>query len=177
MVAELAAGVNRLQTAGAADVGESNTAVEQAIAAQRERLKRAEKIIVLRSPISGFVSVVDHLPGAKVMGGETILVVSAEKSDRILGWVRQPVTIRPQVGDLVEVRRGVIGEAPFQAMVVKVGNQLEQINPTAVPLAATIQRAEFGLPLIVKAPDVVNLIPGEAVQMHVIKRAARPAVN
>lgn len=176
-VAELETGVNRLQAAGAADLGQTDPVIEQVISAQRERLERFEKPIVLRSPINGFVSVVDHLPGEKVVAGETILVVSAEKSDRILAWVRQPVTVRPNVGDMVEVRRGVIGEPPFQGIVVKVGKQLEQINPTAVPLAATLQQAEFGLPLIVKAPDAVDLIPGEAVQLRVIRSVPKAAIN
>jgi multidrug resistance efflux pump len=177
VVAELEAGVNRLQAVGAAELGETDVVVERAVAAERQRLGHDEQSIVLRSPINGFVSVVDHLPGEKVVAGETILVVSAEKSDRILAWVRQPVTARPKVGDLVEVRRGVLGESPFQAVVVKVGRQLEQINPTAVPLAATIQQAEFGLPLVVKAPDVVDLIPGEAVQMHLLKRSGKAPTN
>ena len=175
-VAELETSVNRLQAAGAAELGAPDAVIERAIAAHRERLQRSEKSITLRSPMDGFVSVVDHRPGSKIMAGETILVISAEKSDRILAWVRQPVTVRPHVGDMVEVRRGVLGEPPFQAMVVKVGRQLEPINPTAVPLAATIQQAEFGLPLIVKAPDIVDLIPGEAVQLRVI-RSVSPSVR
>ncbi len=177
-VAELEAGVKRLQAAGAADLGQPDAVIERAIAAQRERLERSEKSIILRSPMDGFVSVVDHLPGAKIMAGETILVISAEKSERILAWVRQPVTARPNVGDMVEVRRGVLGKPPFQGMIVKVGKQLEQINPTAVPLAATIQQAEFGLPLIVlKSPDVEDLIPGEAVQLRVTRRVPPPVNN
>lgn len=174
-VAELEGGARRLQAAGAAELGGTDAVIERAIATQRERLQRSEKSIVLRSPMDGFVSVVDHLPGAKIMPGETILVISAEKSDRILAWVRQPVTVRPNVGDMVEVRRGVLGQPPFQGMVMKVGQQLEPINPTAVPLAATIQQAEFGLPLIVKAPDIVDLIPGEAVQLRVIRSVPVPA--
>ncbi|HEY9175537.1 MAG TPA: hypothetical protein VI136_24920 [Verrucomicrobiae bacterium] len=177
-VAELETGVKRLQAAGAGEeLGAPDAVIERAIAAQRERLQRTEQSITLRSPMDGFVSVVDHRPGSKIMAGETILVISAEKSDRILAWVRQPVTVRPHVGDMVEVRRGILGEPPFQGMVVKVGRQLEPINPTAVPLAATIQQAEFGLPLIVKAPDIVDLIPGEAVQLRVIRSVSPPSRN
>ena len=200
-VAELEAGANRLQAAGTTDVAEKDSVVERAIATQRERLSRSKENIVLRSPIDGFVSVVNHLPGEKVVAGETILVVSREKSERIVAWVREPVTTRPNVGDEVEVRRAMPGDIQterntesaagdvirvqrhffrgpwFRAKVLKVGKQLEQINPTAVPLASTIQRAEFGLPLIVKVPDNVDLIPGEAVQLRVVKRATPPGVN
>jgi multidrug resistance efflux pump len=161
-VSELETGVRRLQAAGAEKVDPSDGAVERAIAAQRERLQRLDKPVVLRSPINGFVSVINHLAGGRVMAGQPILVVSAEKSDRIIAWVRQPITTRPQVGDVVEVRRMRLGQRPFEATVVRVGKQLEQINPTAVLLNQSIERAEFGLPLIVKAADTLDLIPGEA---------------
>lgn len=170
-VSELQTGVRRLEAAGAAREEPADTAIEQAIVAQREKVQRLEKPIVLRSPINGFVSVINHLPGSKITAGETILVVSAEKSTRILAWVRQPVTERPQVGDIVEVRRSILGQPAFETTILKVGRQLEQINPTAVTLNDALQRAEFGLPLIVHVPEKLDLIPGETVQMHVIKRA------
>jgi len=59
----------------------------------------------------------------------------------------------------------------LEGTVATVGKQLEEINPTAVPLTATIQRAEFGLPLIVNVDENIDLIPGEAVQLRIIKRA------
>jgi hypothetical protein len=123
------------------------------------------------------VSVVNHLAGEKVTAGQPILVVSAEKSDRIIAWVRQPVTTRPQVGDIVEVRRMRLGQRPFEATVVRVGKQLEQINPTAVTLNQTIERAEFGLPLIVEAANTLDLIPGEALQLRIIRHAGGPRAN
>ena len=175
-VAELQAGVDRLKTAGATQVEPTDPAIEQAIAAQRERLERLERPVVLRSPINGFVSIVNHLPGEKIPAGEKILVVSAEKSHRIVAWVRQPLTQRPHEGDTVQVRRATLGQPTFEATVVKVGKQLEEINPTAVPLTTAIQRAEFGLPLIINVDENIELIPGEAVQMHVIKHAV-VAVN
>jgi multidrug resistance efflux pump len=171
-VAELQTGVDRLQAAGAADVAAADPAIEQAIAAGRERIQRLQQPVSLRSPINGFVSGINHLPGEKVTAGQNILVVSAEKSSRIVAWVRQPVTVPPQVGDIVQVRRATVGQPEFEATVVKVGKQLEEINPTAVPISATIQRAEFGLPLIVKVDEKLKLIPGEGVQLRVVRHAA-----
>src|SRR6185369_12105484 len=98
------------------------------------------------------------------------MVVSAEQSHRILAWVRQPVTERPTAGDVVQIRRASVGYPAFEGTVVKVGRQLEEINPNAVPLSTAIQRAEFGLPLIVSVDDKIELIPGEAVQLRVIRR-------
>jgi multidrug resistance efflux pump len=168
-VAELKAGVEALEAAGASKMQPTDPIIEQSIVAQRARLESLQGSVVLRSPIDGFVSVINQLPGARVGSGDAILVISAEKSDRIIAWVRQPVTSRPKVGDIVEVRRGTLGQQSFEARVVKVGKQLEEINATAVPLNATLQRAEFGLPLIVKVEQQLDLIPGEAVQLRVIK--------
>lgn len=175
-VAELQAGVQRMETTGAVQVAPADSAVEQAITAQREHLRHLQKPVVLRSPIDGFISAINNRAGEKVKDGLPILVVSAGKSDRILAWVRQPVTVRPQVGDTVEVRRGTFGQATFEATVVVVGQQLEQINPTSDLLNEVTARVEFGLPLIVKADETLELIPGEAVQLRVIKRVqANPA--
>ena len=141
---------------------------------KRDPLERAEKPVVLRSPIQGFVSVINHLPGESVMAGDPIMVVSAEKSDRIIAWVRQPITVRPRIGDIVEVRRGTFGEAPFEGSVVGVGKQLEEINSSAVLQNGTIQRAELGLPLIVRVETKnIDLIPGEATQLRIVKHTAR----
>jgi len=170
--AELQTAVQRLQNTGAGQIDGVDPVIENAIAAEREKLQRLLRPVTLRSPINGFVSIIEHLPGEKLPAGERVLVVSAEKSHRILAWVRQPVTDRPHEGDIVQVRRGTLGQASFEATVAKVGKQLEQINATAVPLSATLQQAEFGLPLIVNVDPNIELIPGEAVQIRVIRRAA-----
>jgi multidrug resistance efflux pump len=172
IVTELQDGVDRMKAAGAGEIEQTDGVIEQDIAAKRREIEQLQKPIVLVSPINGFVSVIDHLPGEKIKAGEKLLVVSAEKSHRIVAWVRQPVTQRPQPGDVVKVRRSTLGQPDFEATVATVGKQLEEINPTAVPLTASIQRAEFGLPLIVDVDENVELIPGEAVQLRVFKHAA-----
>jgi len=171
-VAELQAAAQRMAATGTVQLTPADAAVEQAIAAQREHLQQIRKPVVLRSPMDGFISAIRNHEGEKVKDGVAILVVSAGKSDRILAWVRQPVTVRPQVGDTVEVRRGngTFGQAKFEATVVVVGQQLEQINPSSELLHEVTERVEFGLPLIVKADETLGLIPGEAVQLRVIKR-------
>ena len=173
-VAELQSGAQRMAATGTVQLTPADAAVEQAVAAQREHLQQIRKPVVLRSPLNGFISAIRNQEGEKVKDGSAILVVSAGKSDRILAWVRQPVTVRPQVGDIVEVRRGTgtFGQAKFEAAVVVVGQQLEQINPSSELLHEVTERVEFGLPLIVKADETLGLIPGEAVQLRVIKRVA-----
>jgi len=171
-VAELQAGVDRMKAAGAAEIETTNSVIEQDIASRRREIEQLQKPVVLLSPINGFVSVINHLPGEKITAGEKLLVVSAEKSHRIVAWVRQPVTERPRPGDIVSVRRATLGQPQFEGTVTTVGKQLEEINPTAVPLTTALQRAEFGLPLIVDVDENVELIPGEAVQLRIIKHVA-----
>lgn len=174
-IAELKAALAQLEAAGAGRVDPRDTAIEHAITAQRERLSRLQGPVVLRSPIKGFVSAIHILAGQKVTAGMPILTVSAEKSSRIVAWVRQPISRRPNVGDVVQVRRVAPGQPIIEGKVVKVGTQLEQISPSAYPFApVATQRIEFGLPLIVEVGEFVELIPGEAVQVRLVK-AARTA--
>ncbi len=169
-IAELKAAIAKLEAAGAAQVPPNDAAIEHAIRAQRERLARLQGPTVLRSPIDGFVSAIYLLPGQKVTAGLPILVVSAEKANRIIAWVRQPITKRPHMGDTVEVRRILPGQPVIHGRVIKVGAQLEQISAGAYPFGpATAQRIELGLPLIVEVPEFVELIPGEAVQIRLAK--------
>ncbi|MCS7337668.1 MAG: HlyD family efflux transporter periplasmic adaptor subunit [Verrucomicrobiae bacterium] len=176
-VTVLRSALAQLEAAGAARVEPRDDAIERAIAAQRERLRRLQGPVVLTSPINGFVSAIHLFAGQKVTAGTPILMVSAERSRRVVAWVRQPVTRRPSVGDTVEVRRLAPGQPIYEGTVVKVGAQLEQISAGAYPFSAsTPQRIEFGLPLIVEVSESAELIPGEAVQVRLAK-SGRTADN
>lgn len=166
---ELEASVERLRAIGLQEVGQADAVIDQAIAAQRERTSRLQRPIVLRSSIDGFVSAISNHPGESVSAGQPILVLSGSKSDRILAWMRQPVTHRPRAGDVLEVRRTAMGQPAFKATVVEVGSQMEPISPTLLPATAAADRTEIGLPMLVKADEILNLIPGEAVQLRLLK--------
>lgn len=175
--ADLQASVEHLQATGVVQVNPTDTAVEQAILAQRARIERLQKPVLLRSPVTGFVSAIHHYPGERVAAGDPILVVSGGRTDRIIAWVRLPVTLRPQAGDIVEVRSVAMGQSAFQARVVDVGTQLESISSTLLPASANANRVEVGLPLMVKAEQVLNLIPGEPVQLRVIRPGHNQKAN
>ncbi len=169
VTSELQASLDRLRGMGPQEVTEVDPGIEEAIAAQRERIRRLQAPVVLRSSIDGFVSAISNHPGESVSAGQPILVVSGQRSDRILAWVRQPVTVRPKAGDILEVRRMSMGQAAFKATVVDVGYQMEPISPTLLPLRTGSDQVEVGLPLLVKANEILNLIPGEAVQLRIVK--------
>ncbi len=169
-VAELRTALAQLEAAGATRLEPRDAAIEAAIAAQRERIRRLQGPVVLRSPIKGFVSAIYLFPGQKVTAGTPILMVSAEKSSRIVAWVRQPISHRPTIGGVVQVRRTQPGQPIIEGTVLKVGSQLEQISAGAYPFGPpATQRVEFGLPFIVEVPEFVELIPGEPVQIRLIK--------
>ncbi len=139
--------------------------INAAIQAQQDRLALLNKPIVLKAPIDGFVSTVNHRPGERVTAGLPILVVSGNKADRITGWVRQPVLAKPSVGDLVEVRTIRSGMRTIQATVTAVGEQLEPVSPAALPFNSQARGIEYGLQFLVDVPSGNQLIPGEMVEL------------
>lgn len=176
-VAELEGQVKTMEETGVVEVDPVDSAVERAIQAQRERVRQLSKPIVLRSSIDGFVSDINHHPGERITAGSTILVVSGRTSDRILAWVHPPVNRRPQVGDIVEVRRMGLGQATFEGTIVRVGSQLEPVSPMLRTPTANPERIEVGLPLLVKASEALRLIPGEAVQLRVVNPVPQGNAN
>lgn len=168
-IADLKLALEKLEVAGVPRIDPQDAAVEKAIAAQQQRIVQLYKPVILKSPIDGFISAIHFFEGQRAPANLPILVVSAKKSDQIQGWIRQPVTYSPAVGDIVEVRSAFPGKPKFTATVVKVGSQFELINPTAFPYAITTQRVEFGLPIVAVVPVGVELIPGEPVQLRLIK--------
>jgi len=155
-------------------------AITAAIQAQQDRLQRLQKPVVLKSPVAGFISAINHRPGEKVMAGLPILVVSGSSAAFILGWVRQPVRVKPAVGDTVMVRSSRSGARVAKAVVTEVGKQLEPISPTALLLNGAVNQAnliEVGLPFRVKVPEGADLIPGETVELTLTPQSPGRAAN
>ncbi len=166
LVAQLHQDLEHLGKVGAVQVLSADPLIEEAISAQQQRLLQLHKLVVLKAPIDGFVSLIHHRPGEKVPAGTPILVISPSKSDRIIGWVRQPVRVRPAVGDVVQVRLNRTGQPVTDAVVTEVGGQMEPISLTALPINTPPNHVEVGLQFMVKAPAGADLIPGEAVEMY-----------
>jgi multidrug resistance efflux pump len=176
-VADLEKAVAELERAGVVHIDPLDAAVEDAIRAKREQINQLQKPQVLRSPIDGFISDINHRPGERVAAGACVLVVSGRSSDRIVAWVHAPVMDKPHVGDTVEVRRMGMGQPRFEGTVLRVGAQLEAVSPMLRTPTANPERIEVGLPLLVKAQRARELIPGEAVQLRVVRQAAAITAN
>lgn len=170
-VAEIEKTLAELERTGVVRIDPKDAAIEESIRAQREQISQLQKPQVLRSPIDGFISKISRRTGERISTGSDVVIVSGRSSDRILAWVHTPVVQKPNIGDTVEVRRIGMGQPTFEGTVVQVGSQLEEVSPMLRSPTANPERIEIGLPLLVQSERARELIPGESVQLRVIKQA------
>jgi len=138
-----------------------------AIAVQEEKLRLAEaelSPITLRVPIDGMISTVHRRSGETIMAGESILTISAHSSDRIVGYMRQPLPFEPKVGMAVEIRSRSSGRQICSSKILRVGTQMEPVGTAQLSLA-NAKAVETGLPILVGLPPELKLRPGELVEL------------
>jgi len=172
LVDQTEADFNQLQSLGTNVTSEADEAIAKDIEVQKRHFESLNLNIELRSPMNGFVSALHCQNGEKVAAGVPLAVISAESSDHVIGWVRQPVTIQPMVGDVVQVRRPLFNGKSVSAKIIQVGSQYEPIAPTlsVIPLGTTSSRVELGLPFLVQLPKNARFTPGEPVHLTLPKR-------
>lgn len=137
--------------------------IENAIAAQEAKLNLSRKSVTIRAPIDGIVSEVYHMVGERILEGDEIVTITATDPQHIIGYLRQPIMIDPQIGDRVEVRSRSDRNKVGTAKVLKVGEAIEPISKKLVIQESMGSRA--GLPLLISMPDDVVLFPGEVVDL------------
>lgn len=159
---------------------EATDALEKSIAAEEAKILLTEGPITLRAPMDGIVSEIWHRNGEKVMGGVPIVTISSTKAERIMAFVRQPLTIIPKVGDVVHVRTRGSPRKMATAKVLHVGAELRtMISPLLVrgidTMAADATKTDMalqrGLPFVVNLPEGLNLYPGEYVDLRIERNA------
>ncbi len=124
----------------------------------------------LKAPISGMVSLVQHVAGERVLRGMPVISISDPEARRIIGYVRQPVMDVPTTNDFVRITRSSQPRQSGRGQVLHIGAALEPINPAL--LSADSTRQEVGLPIVVSVPQGIQLLPGEYVSLN-IERAPR----
>lgn len=158
--------VERLEKATSRpDSDVANEVIVRAIKAKQDEIKALSQPLIIRAPMSGLVSAVYKRKGERVVRGDVIVVISSMEAERIIAYVRQPLNVKPKVGDTVEVRSRSQGRALAQAKVMKVGTQLEPINPAILPMAVQNGIMEYGLPMLITLPKGLALMPGEIVDI------------
>ncbi|MFN7139394.1 MAG: HlyD family secretion protein [Limisphaerales bacterium] len=134
------------------------------IAAQEAKLLMVEGPITLRASIDGFVSDVTFRAGDRIMAGQPIVSISALQSARILGFVRQPLTVVPQVGDQVKIRTRGVPRRTAIGTVTQVGSELRQLSAPIAMRGYDLSQ-ERGLPFLVSLPPELSVYPGEIVDL------------
>lgn len=137
-----------------------------ALEAEMEAVYQEFKPIILKAPISGSVAKVYVRNGANLNGGDPLLMLASPTPTHIIGYIRQPVTVRPYIGMEVELRTRTYPKSIAPAIIRNVGAQIMVYD-------ATLQRGsgfiESGIPVRIGLDglDHLHLIPGEIVDILV----------
>jgi multidrug resistance efflux pump len=163
VVSEMMATIDELR---AANSPEDKDVVAAAIKTKIAELEETLKPMKIKAPMAGVVSAIYHRPGEKVVRGVPILTITAMHSDRIVGYLRQPINTRPTTNDTVIVSTRTQKRVRATGKVLRVGTQMELINPAL--LSTDSNRIEVGLPILVQMPDNLKLVPGEFVDLSIM---------
>lgn len=168
LIADLEQGLQRLASLGdpksATAAGDLMTS---AIRTQEERLQQAQagiSPIVLTAPLAGVVSLVYRTEGENLMDGDPIIAINSGESTRIIGYLRQPFPIEPEIGMPVEVRSRTPRAPVHMAMIRHVGSHFEPVT-NALALLRPGQVVDLALPIEVSLPPGLKGRPGELVDL------------
>lgn len=146
--------------------------LKEAVALEETELQRLEdqlKPVTLIATMDGVVSVVSRRVGENVVEGETILTLSAVRSDRVVAYLRQPLNLEVRTNMNMEVRCRTRHRESGIGRVLAVGTQIEPILPQLLPKNSATRDSEFGLPILVGLPPGLPVVGGEVVDLFPIE--------
>jgi multidrug resistance efflux pump len=171
-VAELKENLDHMKVAESGQTQTNNTRqLSDLLADLEQRRSELEQMtslpVTLTSPIDGTVMGIHARPGENVVGGEPVVTISASQSDRIVGYMRQPLAIQPQNGMPCEIRTRSWKRLKSEGIITAVGAQFEVI--TNLALLRPDQMPDVGLPVAISMPEALkpHLRPGEVVDVIV----------
>ena len=144
-----------------------------AVAEQKLRLTEAEMSPrLLTAPIEGSVSVISKWCGETAAAAEPIVTIGATKSERVIGYLRQPFYLNPTTNMTVQIRTRGCHRKQGVGRILAVGDHLLPINDVLLP-PTKYNVAETGLPIVVSLPPEIKkwVRPGELVDLTI---AAKP---
>jgi multidrug resistance efflux pump len=151
----------------------SDDPLRAAIAVQESKLRLTEaelSPIALRAPIDGVVSMIYHHSGEAVTAGQPIVAIATLNPVRIVGYLRPPLSVEPQVGARVEVRTRGLRREVGSAEIIEVGTQLENL-PLTLGSPLKLASVELGLPVGISLPPNLRIRAGELVDITLLPRA------
>ncbi len=147
-------------------VGEAaQDTITAAIDAKARELSLMLKPSILKAPISGMISLVQHVKGERILRGMPVVSITDPVTRRIIGYIRQPVTDVPTINDSVRITSSSQPKVTGTGKIVHIGAGLESINPAL--LSVDTKRMEVGLPIVVTVPEGFRLLPGEYVNLTI----------
>lgn len=170
LIEEMEPRIKAMETAGAG-TDRSDEGIRAAIQQKEAELRLIEaqlSPLPLVAPIDGVVTTVFRRTGEAVGTAEPILQISASRPERIVGFLRQPLTLTPQPGTIVELRTRTLRRQVVAAKVEQVGRQFEPIPVSllsAMRLPVSSVPTEFGLRVHVGIPAGFAVRPGEHVDV------------
>ena len=148
--------------------------LRSALATREEEVAQLDLVLgslEIPAPVSGTVARVYFRPGQFVRAGDIIMEISADRSNYVVGYLREEQQyIKPRERMVVDVRARNDPRRAVQGTVDTVGATIQpvparQLRDQRVP--------EWGLPVRVTIPADANLLPGEMVNLA-FKAASAP---
>lgn len=120
--------------------------------------------ITLTAPVDGMVMSISRRAGENVIQGEPILGINSSTSDRVVGYLRQPYPMQPEIGLEVAMITRERNPRKFTGVITEIGAQVEMIT-NALAFVRPGFLVDAGLPVIISLPKNAPLRPGEIVDL------------
>ncbi len=137
--------------------------IHKAIKVQEQRMEQLlarRKVLVLKSPLDGMVSLIQSGLGDAVLPGVPILTITEVKPRDIVAYIRQDQSGRISERMAVEL---IKNSEPAQIA----GSQVTYLGPTVELMPQRLWQnpniAQWGRPILIKIPPGLKLVPGETV--------------
>jgi multidrug resistance efflux pump len=138
--------------------------IEKDLLAKQAQLRALTKPVDLKVPIDGKISTILKRAGERVTKGEAIMTVSAPTTDRVIGYIRQPINRLPTTNDVAQIRTRTQRRVVLEGHIIHVGPSMVPLEPAM--LAPDVRRREVGLPILISLPQgAPPLVPGEFVDI------------
>jgi multidrug resistance efflux pump len=163
-IGEIDSRLTALRSLGEPESPGNNQALRDLVSQLDTRVRAAEAnsaSITVHAPISGMVQTVHRQMGEYLAQSEPLLTINSSKAERIVGYLRQPYVVEPEVGMKVEVLNRSRQRRKFQSEIAQVGAQVEVIT-NALAVLRPFATVDVGLPIVINIPPHVSVRPGEA---------------
>jgi multidrug resistance efflux pump len=140
--------------------------LQAAIETQKKRIDEVRlqiENLLIRAPLDGVVAAIHRWGGQNVLAGDPVLSIASTETQYILSYVREDMGIKPRVGMPVEVSVRNLPRRTARAEVEEVGPQVELVPPHQL---RDPRVPEWGLPVRITVPEVLELKPGELVDVQ-----------